>query len=179
MRPTCGGAQGDVGMPTLFRRTYEPVLAHWIHIKKERLPAIIGCDPLSQKELDLAVTVYADDVKEINMASTATEAIATICTSTEILNTDLANLTLKQNEGKAEHVLSFLGNGQEKLTKAFTAAVSELKIGTSRSVARYLGNYCTYDNHNKTIVETRTYKAKEAFYSLGRLWKTNITMPIR
>ena len=97
------------------------------------------------------------------MASTATEAIATISTSTDILNMHLVNLTLNQNEGKAEHVPSFLGNGQEKLTKAFTTAVSQLKIGTSKSVARYLGNFCTYDNHNKTIVETRTYKAKEAF----------------
>ncbi len=128
MRPQCGGAQGDVGMPTLFRRTYEPVLAHWIHTKRETLPSITGSDPLTQKELDVSVTVYADDVKEINMASSWMEAIATISASTEILNTELINLTLKQNEGKAEHVPSFLGNGQEKHTRAFTAAVSELKI---------------------------------------------------
>ena len=91
----------------------------------------------------------------------------------------MVNLTLKQNEGKAEHVPSFLGNGQEKLTKAFTTEDSQLRIGTSKSVARYLGNFCTYDNHNRTVVETRTYKAKEAFYSLGKLWKTDITMSIR
>ncbi len=53
MRPKCGGAQGDVGMPTLFRRTYEPVLAQWIHLKKETLPSITGLDPLTQEELDV------------------------------------------------------------------------------------------------------------------------------
>ncbi len=179
MRPKGGGAQGDTSMPVIFRRTYEPVLEKWIHLKKETLPSITGEDPVTQKLLDVAVTVYADDVKEINMASTAVEAIANINSSTAILNMNLVDLTLKQNNGKAEHVPSFLGKGQDKLTKQFTAAVAELKIGASKSVARYLGNFCTYDNHNKTIVETRTYKAKEAFYSLGRLWKTNISRSIR
>jgi hypothetical protein len=63
IRPFCGGAQGDVGMPTIFRRTYEPVLERWSQRKKETLPSIIGYDPLSQKELDVSITVYADDVK--------------------------------------------------------------------------------------------------------------------
>jgi hypothetical protein len=163
IRPCCGGAQGDVGMPTIFRRTYEPVLEQWSQRKKDTLPSIIGRDPLSQQELDVSITVYADDVKEINMASTADEAVATINKSTQILDSKLTELTLMQNQGKAEHVPSFLGKGQERLTRVFTAAVAHLEIGASKSVAKYLGNFCTYDNLNKTTIDTRTYKAKEAF----------------
>ncbi len=98
-------------------------------------------DPLTRKELNVSVTVYADDVKEINMASTAEEAIDTIQTSTDILNQGLVALTFKQNEDKAEHAPSFLGNGREKFTKPFVTEVAELKIGTSRSVAKYVGNF--------------------------------------
>ena len=75
------------------------------------------------------------------MASTATEAIATICTSTEILNTHLVILTLKQNEGKADHVPSFLGNVQGKLTKAFTTAVSQLNIGQTSQLQDTLATF--------------------------------------
>ncbi len=84
LRPHCGGAQGDVGMPTIIRRTYELVLEEWTIQKKEVLPAIMGKDPLTIKDLDVSVSVYADDVKEINMASTADEARATIKTRTQI-----------------------------------------------------------------------------------------------
>ena len=63
LRPHCGGAQGDVGMPTIFRRTYEPILEDWMTQKRGVLPAIMAKDPLTQKELDVSVTVYADDVK--------------------------------------------------------------------------------------------------------------------
>ncbi len=111
-------------------------------VTKYFLSTIAGSDPLTFKEIDASVTVYADEVKGINMASTAEEAI---------LNDGLVRLTLKQNEDKAEHIPSFLGNGQGK------------------SAAKYLGNFCTYDSHNKTSANTRIYKAKEAFYSLGKL----------
>ncbi len=123
MRPQCGGAQGDVGMSTNFRSTYDPVIEQWMTAKKEVLSTITGSDPLTFKYIDVSVTVYADDVKEINMASAADEAIATIRASTNILNEGLIPVPLKQNEDKAEHILSFLGNGQEKLTKLFTTGV--------------------------------------------------------
>ncbi len=97
----------------------------------------MGIDPLTLQSIDASVTVYADDVKDINMTSNAEEAIATIRTSTEILNQGLSPLTLKQNDDKAEHVPSFLGNGQEKFTKPFTTEVRNLKMGTGKSVANY------------------------------------------
>ena len=106
-------------------------------------PSIIGEDPLTRKEVDRSVTVYADDVKEINLASTAEEAIGAIQTSTSILNQGLISLTLKQNDDKAANVPCFLGSGQEKLTKSFTYEVGNLKIGTSKPVAKYLGNFCS------------------------------------
>ncbi len=118
------------------------------------------------------MTVHADDVKDINQ-----EAIVTIQASRNILNQELIPLTLKQNEDKAEHATSFLGNGQEQFTKHFTHEVTEFRKGTSKSAARHLGNFCSYDNHNNTIVSTRIYKAKEAFYSLGRLWKPTSRWP--
>ena len=113
------------------------------------------------------------------MASTADEAIATIKTSTQLLNDGLVALTLKQNEDKAEHVPSFLGIGQEKFTRHCTKEVYCEGMGTGKSVAKYLGNFCSFDSNNKSIIATRIYKAKEAFYSLGKLWETNITMAVR
>ena len=58
MRPQCGGAQGDVGMPTLFRRTYKQVLAHWTKLKKETLPSIIGRDPFSLSKIWMYQSPY-------------------------------------------------------------------------------------------------------------------------
>ena len=140
---------------------------------------LISRDPLTQEMIDVSVTVYADDVKEINMVHAAEEAIEVLTQSMNLLNEGILPLGLKQNDHKAEHVPSFLGMGHEKHSKDFATLLSEKGMDESKSVARYLGNYYAYNQSTKVTIQTRIYKAKEAYYALGRIWKTQIDLPIR
>ena len=44
-------------------------------------------------------------------------------------------------------------------------------LGAVRDMARYLGAQVTHDGSPSVTVAKRSLVAKEAFYSMGRLWK--------
>ncbi len=47
--------------------------------------------------------------------------------------------------------------------------IKATEMGVSKSVVRYLGNYCSYNQSKKAIVEVRIFNAKEAYDTLGKL----------
>ena len=105
-------------MPEQFRRAYEKSLAKWIDRKSNELDTSIqAIDPVSEVEVDVSVTSYADDVKEINMTTSAQDACHTIARSGVLLDQEIASSTIGQNTAKAEHVASFMGARQDVNTK--------------------------------------------------------------
>ena len=70
LSPGSGGAQGDKVMPTQFRQVYEPKLLDWIGLRRRDLDSGVWAqDPFTQNTMDVSVTCYADEVKEINMTN--------------------------------------------------------------------------------------------------------------
>ena len=72
-RPGSGGAQGDAIMPKLFRGAYEFILKCYIEDRwTQHGLGIQARDPVSSVEVDVAVTSFADDVRELNLMSNST-----------------------------------------------------------------------------------------------------------
>ena len=172
IQPMTGGAQGDGVMPTVFRRTYEPVLADWMWDKEEDLGSGIEArDPKTGKVVNVSNTVFADDLKEINMVKDAQEAIETIARSGTLLDTKLETMKMKQNVEKAEHVAMFLGSGKEVQTRKLINEMKSAGLGAVRPKARYLGAQLTHNGSPAETVQARIRGAKEAFFAMGKLWK--------
>ena len=164
-----GGAQGDKVMPVQFRRAYEHMLTQWIQDKQHDLDTgILGVDPLSGTNLDVSVTSYADDVKEINVVRDAADARNAIARSGVLLDTIINQATLVQNTGKAEHVATFSGVGQDSSTKTRSRFLEEGNLGKLKPTARYLG---AWPQHNCSTLEVTTRRckaAKESFLRHGQ-----------
>ena len=144
IRPRIGGAQGDKVMPPQFRRTYEPLLAKWLAKKAEDLSStVLGKDPMTGEEVDVSMTSYADDVKEINMVGSAQDALEKIARSTVLLDAEITEAGLKQNAGKAEHVAAFLGHGQDSFTKKLRQDLDIEGMGGARQAGKIPGGVAT------------------------------------
>ena len=72
-----------------------------------------------------------------------------------------------------------MGPGQEKNTKEAMATLAAAQLGTAKSAARYLGAMLTHDGSPKETVDLRVRKTKEAFYSVGMMWKRMKQMRIK
>ena len=180
LRPGCGGAQGDSIMPMEFRRTYEPRLKEWIGVKaRDTRSNVTAKDGVRGEEVSVSETVFADDVKELTMATTAREATEAIARSTVLVDEQMAPMGLRQNKGKAEHVATFLGPGQTKETHGLREALGEAEMGDLRKAARYLGTMLTYDGSPSVNVKRRCRAAQEAYYSMGTLWRCGIQLKTR
>ena len=123
IHPGSGGAQGDKIMPVQFRKIYEAKVERWVDKRNAELDSwITGRDPVTDISVDVTVTCYADDVKEINLACSDKDALENIATSTVLLDKEIQPAGLSQNAGKAEHIATFLGPGQDSFTKDFKNA---------------------------------------------------------
>ena len=126
----CGGAQGDKVMPVQFRRVYEGLLEEWVDTKEQELDTGVKAkDPLTAKVVDVSMTSYADDVKEINVVKDDQEALETIARSGVLLDQVITKGKLKQNIGKAEHVATFIGPGQDTYTKGLKNKFEDNQLG--------------------------------------------------
>ena len=178
--PRQGGAQGDRVMPVQFRRAYEKRLAQWIQDKREDLTGgVLAVDPLTKITLDVSTTSYADDVKEINVASSAEEARDIIARSGALLDSNISPATLAQNMGKAEHVASFCGLGQDSHTKKLSQYLEENNLGKLKPTARYLGAWPQHNCSTLEVVDRRCRAAKESFYGMGKAWSSSISRKIK
>ena len=178
--PKCGGAQGDRVMPVHFRRTYEGDLEEWVEKRQDDLEATIqGHDQVDDLEIDLSITSYADDVKEINVVPNAKEAVEAIGISGNLLDSIISGAKLKQNTSKAEHVATFLGVGKADETRRVKAKLEEHGLGDLKRCARYLGAWLQDDLGTTTTVRKRCLAAKEAYYSMGRAWRSKINLRLK
>ena len=50
------------------------------------------------------------------------------------------------------------------------------QLGSLKKAARYLGAFATHNLSTQTVVDKRCHAAKEAFYGMGRAWKTSISL---
>ena len=127
---------------------------------------------MTGEDIGVSETCYADDVKELNMASNAKNASEAIARSSKLLDEEIEDAGLRQNEDKAEHIAVFMGPGQEKETKELNKLLTDNAMGDLRKNARYLGAMLAFDvTPTETIRKIRAM-AKEAFYSMGGVWKS-------
>ena len=168
-------------MPEQFRRQYEESLEQWIERRRSDLATSLwAVDPVTGASVDVSVTSYADDVKEINMTTSASDAAQTIARSGVLLDQAIAHSTLGQNTSKAEHIASFMGNRQNANTKEVTQLFEEHGLGTVLSSARYLGAWPTFNGSTKIVIEKRVRSAKESYYGMGtRAWRGHISLKTR
>ena len=172
MRPKSGGAQGDKVMPEQFRREYEDSLEHWMITKDSDLATSIhAIDPHIATDVDVSVTGYADDVKEINLTTSAKDVVHTIARSGVLLDQHIAHATLGQNNSKAEHIDSFAGLRQDANTKELTGLLDEHGLGSLGPCARYLGAWPTHNGSNGILIDKRIRADKE-----GLLWAGGTSM---
>ena len=140
VKPGAGGAQGDGVMPTVFRRTYELELEDRMEDKKGDLESEVRAqDPVTKKMVNVSDTVFADDLKEINLVRSADEAVEAVARSGVLLDQKLEAMKMKQNVEKAEHVLMFLGaweggadQGSDEETRGCEPGESRISSEVSR-----------------------------------------------
>ena len=150
-------------------------LRMWMDHKQDGLGTNIAAkDDVTGVTVDVSVTGYADDVKELNMVRDADEAAEVIARSGAILDGIISDVKMKQNSSKAEHVACFFGKGQDSNTKALHAKLIEHGLGELKGCARYLGAWLRHDGSPATCVQKRCKAAKEAYYGTGKGWRADI-----
>ena len=167
-------------MPMQFRTMYEGLLENWMRRKSEDLGCSVSArDYVTGEEVDVSVTGFTDDVKELNLAVDAQEAVENVCRSTVLLDEDSSAASMGQNAGKAEHVATFLGPGQDSFTRKFKEEVDRYEVGALRKEARYLGAWPTFNGSPAEVVDKRCKAAKEAYYSMGKAWRRGVSLKLK
>ena len=106
------------------------------------------------------------------MVRNAEDALRSIARSTVLLDQGINPCGLAHNLLKAEHVATFLGPGQDTYTKTLQQALKTNNMGKVKQAARYLGAWPHFCGHLQTVVNKRCAAAKEAYYGLGKAWRT-------
>ncbi len=117
-QPKTGGLHGDCIMPEMFAALYDPVIDDWMSQKGHQLQCTLtATDPNTGREVDVSVTLYADDVNERNLTRDEEHRQEVLQVSTQLFDQQLERLSMAQNLSKAEHMPTFLSKGCVKETK--------------------------------------------------------------
>ena len=94
-------------MPQHFRMSYSEQVQNYVEAKGWR--NIQGEDPLTGGRVDAGTTVFADDLAELHLVSSAEDAVGMVQHHTDMMTATLRKLDMAQNVDKAEHVLHLCG----------------------------------------------------------------------
>ena len=106
--------------------------------------------------------------------SSAEDARETIARSGALLDSNIRQATLVQNTGKAEHVASLCGLGQDSNTKKLSRYLEGNILDRVRPTARYLGAWPQHNCSTLEVIGRRCKAAKESFYGMGKAWPCSI-----
>ena len=108
-------------MPEMFSAMYDPMVDEWIRWKVDSTKNVVRArDPMTKEVVEVGTTLYADDISELNLTWDAEEMEEVIENCTRELDEGLKRKGMAQNMDKAEHVVTFKGEGakmeHEKVT---------------------------------------------------------------
>jgi len=171
VRPRSGGLQGDANMAPEFSATYDPVLQEYIADKEAHTgPILTARDPVTGDDATLSITVYADDVAEVDITVTPDEAHTTSTTHNQLCNARITPHGLAQNEDKAECVPSFHVTGAVSATRHTMRDTPAVLARQYRPVARYLGNHDDATGRMQATIQKRIDAMTKNFHSISGFW---------
>ena len=119
----------------------------------------------------VSTTIYADDVAERNLTRNEADRQRVLEISTQELDRKLTELKMAQNQGKAEHLPMYLGEGS--ITETRQALAKQWVEGQGRiaSNAKYLGNIEEVEGKGRLNVRKRIRAMEEGWYGKTGFWR--------
>ena len=103
-----GALPGDALAAHLFRLTYDKAISRWVvhNSGLERGKELNATDPISGIDVDLSMSIYADDVRRVTVASDPWTLPGQLKAQDSALTAELNALGIAQSSSKKEHVIT-------------------------------------------------------------------------
>ena len=165
LKPGCGGMQGDVTMPDMFCALYDEIIKEWMEWKKEEGQGIRVKHPVTDEEIDVSVTSFADDVMEMNLTKNAKEMLHTINESGKKLEELLEKKGIGQNRDKTENVMVIKGRNAVEENKTAMEWNKDEEVtkeaGKFCREAKYIGNVRETEGGTRSNTKTKLMQRKK------------------
>ena len=172
VRPHSGNLQGDTYAGEQFLDVYHKCLDCWQSACLQSFgDGLVMADPISEGNVDVAMSSYADDVARTVLAPSPADMLQTISRSNVLLDQALSIVTLAQHVDKQEHLPFFAGEGTDaNMRRVYT---NHFLPGKVVRAARYLGPLLHFGGRFNAEVANRVQAADRSWAAMGKFWSHN------
>ena len=174
--PGSGILAGSSAASDMFNRTFwNSTITPWIGECRDIDSSLVAKSVLSGEKIDLATTVFVDDVARRVVAENFSELVSKSTAVTQKLREKAEDTGLALNSSKLESVITLKGahTRAAKNYVANRAASLEGVFGSIRRESRYLGPVIHHLSSFRPERERRISAANTAFYTMGKFWRSS------
>jgi len=175
-----GALPGDALAAHLFRITYRRAVGEWIEDNRGHRwgEALLACDPITGRQVDLAMTVYADDIRKTTPVERADELPELLKKQDEKLTQVLSKIGVAQSSSKKEHVLSVFGAKSGETLRA----IKREKTVVQGKVLRHMVVLGSVTHNNGSVepeLKARMQTANSGWFIMGAFWTSTVRLRTR
>jgi hypothetical protein len=173
-----GSLPGDSIAAHIFRITYAEAITEWLERTRDDDDRRLAATDMDGQDVDIATTVYADDVRRTSAQQDFASLPATLNTHDEELTRAISAVGVAQSDSKVEHVFRVFGESSNEFNKALGRQGSGVKGRKLKSMT-VLGSITHWKGSNELELRMRFQASLARWIMLGELWTSRIRLNIR
>ena len=133
---------------------------------------LVAEDPLTQKQITVALTSFADDVARMKHIKNEEDLKNKQARSNQIFDEALRKKAMAQNHGKQEVLIRLFGKGAQKRYRRLHKKDENLVTGKITNKTKYVGGTITVDDDMREEATQRINDMEMNWKRMGAFWRS-------